>query len=126
MHLKYSDALDIFMNRLPAMEENDETFRANAELFFRACIEVIRFRENEEVCEFCESACLLNRIELGSGCWLGDVRMAIYLARQDFPPHYAYFYQQFVGAAAMAQSYLVNLDWLKEAFGSNFVSFLRT
>jgi hypothetical protein len=85
-----------------------------------------RVHQNEDACEYCESARLLNRIGLGSGCWLDDVRMAIYLAREDFPPHYAYFYQQFVGAAAMAQSYLANLDWLGQVFGSNFVSFLRT
>jgi hypothetical protein len=38
--MQYRDALDILMRRLPD-ENRDDAMLANAELFFRACIELL-------------------------------------------------------------------------------------
>lgn len=109
MLLKYREVLAIFMRRLPNEPFNDEIFRANAELLFRACIELLR-REDEEGFDTLAAIALLNQIELGYACWLDDVRSAIKLAEGDFPPHYKSFYQRFLGASAMAEAYLFTFD----------------
>jgi hypothetical protein len=123
MFLKYREVLDNFMRHLPKQQESDEVFRSNAELLFRACVELLR--DNEE--EFGEGIAvrLLNEIELGYACWLEDVREAIDAAREDFPPHYASFYERFRGASAMAEVYLLNLDRMEEKSGKKIVDFLK-
>ena len=123
MFLKYREVLDIFMRRLPRQDETDDVFRLNAELLFRACIELLR--DNEEMFVKGEVVRLLNEIELGYACWLEDVRTAIDAAREDFPTHYASFYERFRGASAMAEVYLLNLDWMEDKFGKKIVDFQK-
>ncbi|EAQ34264.1 hypothetical protein NB311A_10288 [Nitrobacter sp. Nb-311A] len=123
MYLKYRDVLDIFMNRLPVTEENDDVLRANAECFFRACIECLR--NSDEVPAEWPAISQLNQIELGYACWLQEVRSAIEAARSDFPPQYASYYERFLGAAAMAQVYLLNVDLMEELAGEKLMLLLK-
>lgn len=123
MYLKYRDVLDIFMSRVIVTEENDEVLRANAECFFRACIECLR--NSDEVPTEGFAITQLNQIELGYACWLQEVRSAIEAARADFPPHYASYYERFLGAAAMAQVYLLNLDLMEGLAGREFMVLLK-
>lgn len=125
MHLKYSEVLGIFMRRLSKQQETDDVFSANAELLFRASIELLRFRGNEDVFGEGKAVHLLNKIELGYACWLEDVRTAIDAAKEDFPSHYASFYEQFRGASAMAEVYLLNLGWMERKSGREIVDFLK-
>ena len=108
MFLKYHEVLSIFMRRLPNEPFNDEIFRANAELLFRACIELLR--GDEDGFDTLAAVALLNQIELGYACWLEDIRTAINLAEKDFPAHYKSFYQRFLGASAMAEAYLFTFE----------------
>jgi hypothetical protein len=112
MHMKYREVLEVFMKRLPKQSDGDDVFRANAELLFRACIELLKTDDDGRF-DVIAAARLLNQIELGSGCWLDDVEAAIALAKDDFPSHYALFYERFSGAAGMAHAYLLNLDWME-------------
>jgi hypothetical protein len=123
MHLKYRDVLDIFMNRIAVTEDNDEVFRANAGRFFRACIECLR--NSDEVPTERFAITQLNQIELGYGCWLDEVDNTIEAARADFPPHYASYYERFLGAAAMARVYLLNLDLMEGFAGQELVALLK-
>lgn len=128
MFLKYREVLDIFMRRLPDTEENkDERFLSNAELYFRACIEILRFLDEDEESNEgdAEAIALLNKIDLGYGCWLGDIHTAIKSAKSDLPPHYSAFYERFRGASAMADAYLLNLDWMTHKSGKDIVAFLK-
>jgi hypothetical protein len=127
MYLKYRDVLAIFMRRLPDTEENkNEVFQRDAELFFKACIELFRPEDEDgspigkrNTIEF------LNSVELGYGCWLEDIRMAVTAAEDDFPAEYASFYQRFKGASAMAEVYLLNLGWMERKASAEIVKFLK-
>jgi hypothetical protein len=128
MFLKYREVLDIFMRRLPDTEENkDERFQSNAELYFRACIEILRTfdEDNEGNVGDAEAIELLNKIDLGYGCWLGEIHTAIKAAKGDFPPHYSAFYERFRGASAMADAYLLNLLWMTQKAGKEIVAVLK-
>jgi hypothetical protein len=124
MFLKYREVLDIFIKRLPVSEDNDEVFHANAELYFRACIELLRSDGDEELFGAGIAVRLLNKVELGYGCWLEDIRIAINAAKEDFPSHYGSFYERFKGAAVMAEVYLLNLGWMEQKCGKQMFRFL--
>ncbi|MBN8948948.1 MAG: hypothetical protein J0H94_21155 [Rhizobiales bacterium] len=123
MYLKYRDVLDIFMNRIAVTEDNDEVFRANAERFFRACIECLR--NSDEVPTERIAITHLNQIELGYGCWLDEVENAIEAARADFPPHYASYYERFLGATAMVRVCLFNLSLMEQLAGEKLMLLLK-
>lgn len=123
MYLKYRDVLDIFMNRIAVTEDNDEVFRANAERFFRACIECLR--NSDEAPTEGIAITHLSQIELGYGCWLDEVENAIEAARADFPPHYASYYERFLGAAAMVRVYLFNLSLMEQLAGEKLMLLLK-